>query len=111
MTSRILTFNPPVDGLSAIVNVLGRVGPGEANAADDVRAVQRLIQIAGKTRQVATGIGLPNCTGHFDAARDFGFTSCSIIKSAGTRTRLSMESSHPHMAPPMRRELTGPSCF
>ncbi|MGB6941687.1 MAG: hypothetical protein WBE37_04790 [Bryobacteraceae bacterium] len=71
MTSRILTLNPPVDGLSAIVNVLGRVGPGEANAADDVRAVQRLIQIAGKTKQVATGIGLPNCTGHFDAATGF----------------------------------------
>jgi hypothetical protein len=60
-----------VDGLSAIVNVLGRVGPGEANAADDVRVVQRLIQIAGKTKQVATGIGLPNISGHFDAATGF----------------------------------------
>jgi hypothetical protein len=71
MASRILTLNPPAGGLSAIVNVLGKVGPGEANAAEDVRVVQRLIQIAGKTKQVATGIGLPAATGHFDAATGF----------------------------------------
>lgn len=71
MASRILTLNPPVEGLSAIVNVLGKVGPGEANAADDVRVVQRLIQIAGKNKAAAVGIGLPGVSGHFDAATGF----------------------------------------
>lgn len=70
--SRILTLNPPVDGLSTIVNVLKRVGPNEDNDSADVRVVQRLIQMAGKGGSARTkSIGLPSVTGHFDAATGF----------------------------------------
>jgi len=48
--SRILSLNSPFHGLSTIVNVLKRVGPSEVNEAADVRVVQRLIQMAGKSR-------------------------------------------------------------
>jgi hypothetical protein len=68
---RILALNPPYNGMSTIVNVLGRVGPGEPNNPDDVRVVQRLLQLASRGGAVATSIGVPQLTGHFDAATGF----------------------------------------
>ncbi len=69
--SRILVLNPPFHGVSTIVNVLKRVGPGEANDAADVRVVQRLIQLAGKGTASGVKIGLPTVTGTYDAATGF----------------------------------------
>jgi len=69
--SRILSLNPPFQGLSTIVNVLKCVGPGEVNEAADVRVVQRLIQIAGRTSPAEVKIFLPSVTGRFDAATGF----------------------------------------
>jgi len=68
---RILALNPPFSGMSTIVNVLGRVGPGEPNNPDDVRVVQRLMQMAGRGRAASASIGVPQVTGHFDAATGF----------------------------------------
>lgn len=67
---RILTLNPPYQGMSAIVNVLSKVGPDGPNNPDDVRVVQRLCQMAGKSA-FAKGIGLPQTTGHYDASTGF----------------------------------------
>jgi hypothetical protein len=68
---RILALNPPYNGMSAIVNVLGRVGPGEQNSPDDVRVVQRLLQMCSRGKAFAGSIGVPQATGHFDAATGF----------------------------------------
>ncbi len=68
---RILALNPPYKGMSAIVNVLGRVGPKEQNSSDDVRVVQRLLQIGSLGGQLAASVGVPQLTGHFDAATGF----------------------------------------
>jgi hypothetical protein len=68
---RILALNPAYDGMSAIVNVLGRVGPGEANSPDDVRVVQRLLQMCARGKAFAGSIGVPQVTGHFDATTGF----------------------------------------
>jgi hypothetical protein len=56
--------------MSAIVNVLGRVGPNEPNNADDVRVVQQLLQMGARGSTIA-GLGLPQPTGRFDAATGF----------------------------------------
>jgi hypothetical protein len=69
--ARILALNPPYSGMSTIVNVLNRVGPGEPNNPDDVRVVQRLMQMGGRGKAAAASIGLPQVTGHFDAATGF----------------------------------------
>jgi hypothetical protein len=69
--ARILALNPPYNGMSAIVNVLGRVGPGEPNNPDDVRVVQRLLQMCARGKAFAGNIGVPQPTGHFDAATGF----------------------------------------
>jgi hypothetical protein len=68
---RILALNPPYDGMSTIVNVLGRVGPGESNNPDDVRVVQSLLQLCARGKAFAGSIGVPQATGHFDAATGF----------------------------------------
>jgi hypothetical protein len=65
-------LNPPFHGVSAIVNVLKRVGPNEANDAADVRVVQRLIQMGAKGSSAAVrSIGLPSVTGSYDATTGF----------------------------------------
>lgn len=69
--ARILTLNPPFNGLSSVVNVLGRVGPGESNNPDDVRVVQRLLEMCSRGKATAGNIGYPQSTGHFDAATGF----------------------------------------
>jgi hypothetical protein len=69
--ARILTLNPPYNGMSAIVNVLGRVGPGEPNNPDDVKVVQRLLQLASRGGGPATSLGIPQPTGRFDAVTGF----------------------------------------
>ena len=70
--SRILALNPPLYGLSTIVNVLKRVGPGEVNDAGDVRVVQRLIQMGAKGASAAVrSVGLPSVTGTYDATTGF----------------------------------------
>ena len=68
---RILALNPPYNGMSSIVNVLGRVGPGEANNPDDVRVVQRLLQLASRGGGPAVSLGIPQPNGHFDAVTGF----------------------------------------
>jgi hypothetical protein len=68
---RILTLNPPYNGMSAIVNVLARVGPGETNNTEDVKVVQRLMQMGARGKAPAASIGVPQVTGHFDAATGF----------------------------------------
>lgn len=68
---RILVLNSPFEGLSAIVNVLARVGSGEANNPDDVRVVQRLLQLASRGGSPAKSLGVPQPTGHFDAVTGF----------------------------------------
>ena len=68
---RILTLNPPYNGMSAIVNVLGRVGADEANNPDDVKVVQRLLQMAARGKAFAGSIGIPQVTGHFEATTGF----------------------------------------
>ena len=62
-------MKPPFKGLSSVVNVLGRVGPGEANSLDDVKVVQQLLQMCSKGS--TNGINVPNVTGRFDAATGF----------------------------------------
>ncbi len=69
--ARILALNPPFNGLSTIVNVLGRVGPGEPNNPDDVRVVQSLLQMCARGKAFAASIGVPQPSGHFDAATGF----------------------------------------
>jgi hypothetical protein len=67
--SRILVLNPPFLGLSTIVNVLDKVGPKQTNEAADVRVVQNLLRMISFTQ--GSTIGLPQVTGHFDAATGF----------------------------------------
>jgi len=69
--ARILALNPPFNGMSTIVNVLGRVGAGEANNPDDVRVVQSLLQMCARGKAFAASIGVPQLTGHFDASTGF----------------------------------------
>jgi hypothetical protein len=70
--SRILALNPVVEGMSTIVNVLKRVGPGEANDTADVRVVQRLIQMAARGASAETrSVGFPSVTGKYDAVTGF----------------------------------------
>ena len=69
--SRILALNPALEGMSTIVNVLKRVGPGEANDAADVRVVQRLIQMAAKGSASGMKVGVPSVTGQYDAMTGF----------------------------------------
>ncbi len=69
--SRVLTINPPYKGLSVAVNVLKHVGPGKPNDNDDVRLIQRLLQLCATGSEFAADIGLPNLTGKFDAATGF----------------------------------------
>jgi hypothetical protein len=57
--------------MSAIVNVLGRVGPGERNNSDDVKVVQRLLQLASRGGAPAVSFGIPQLTGRFDAVTGF----------------------------------------
>jgi hypothetical protein len=68
---RILALNPPYQGLSTIVNVLARVGPTETNTSDDVRVVQRLLQMCARGSNIGARIGMPQPTGNFDAATGF----------------------------------------
>jgi len=69
--ARILALNPPFDGMSTIVNVLGRVGPDQPNNPDDVRVVQSLLQMCARGKAFAASIGVPQATGRFDAATGF----------------------------------------
>lgn len=79
--SRILALNPPYNGLSTIVNVLKRVGPGEVNDAADVRVVQRLIQMGAKGASAAvSSVGLPSVTGMFDAVTGFWIYHCQRLQ-------------------------------
>jgi hypothetical protein len=71
MANPILTLNPPFHGLSAIVNVVNRVGPSEVNNSADVRVVQRLIQMAARGSTAGVKIGVPAATGTYDAATGF----------------------------------------
>ena len=71
MANPILILNPPFHGLSSIVNVVSKVGPNEVNSSDDVKVVQRLIQIIGSGGGVVAKIGIPAVTGNFDAATGF----------------------------------------
>jgi hypothetical protein len=66
---RILTLNPPFQGLSSIVNVLNRVGPQELNDPSDVKVVQTLIRM--HTSAFSKKIGVPQVTGNYDAATGF----------------------------------------
>jgi hypothetical protein len=68
---RILTLNPPFRGLTSAVNVLDRVGTKQANSVDDVKIVQKLLQLCSKGSEFASEIGLPPITGRFDAATGF----------------------------------------
>jgi hypothetical protein len=68
---RILALNPPFNGMSAIVNVAGRVGPREQNNPDDVRVVQRLLQMCSRGQAFSTSAGVAQVTGHFDAVTGF----------------------------------------
>jgi hypothetical protein len=66
---RILPLSPPFQGLTKIVNVFDKVGPEERNDTEDVKIVQKLLQMAGKGAEVS--IDVPNLTGKFDAATGF----------------------------------------
>ena len=80
MANPILTLNPPFHGLSAIVNVVGRVGPSEVNNNADVRVVQRLIQMGAKGSTAGVKIGLPAVTGNYDAATGFWIYHVQFIQ-------------------------------
>lgn len=69
--ARILALNPPYDGMSMIVNVLGRVGSREPNNPDDVRVVQRLLQMCSRGKTFSSSVGVAQPTGHFDAVTGF----------------------------------------
>jgi hypothetical protein len=80
--ARILVLNPPFEGMSTIVNVLGRVGPKEPNNPDDVRVVQRLLQMGSRGAGFATSMGVPQPTGRFDAVTGFWiFYAQNIFKA------------------------------
>jgi len=66
---RILTLNPPFQGLSSIVNVVTRVGPTEPNDPSDVKVVQALIRM--HTSAFSKKVGVPQVTGNYDAATGF----------------------------------------
>jgi hypothetical protein len=68
---RIVKLSVPFNGLSSFVNVIHAVGPEQVNAPDDVKVVQRLLQMMGKGSQIAPRFGLPAVTGHFDAITGF----------------------------------------
>ncbi len=68
---RVLHANPPIQGVSTVLNVLQRVGPGEPNQAADVRLLQRLLQLAEGAAADRSGIAVPAVTGRFDAATGF----------------------------------------
>ena len=69
--ARLLPFNPPYRGLSVAVNVMGRVGTKEPNNVDDVKVVQKLLQLCSRGSEFASEIGLPTVSGRFDAATGF----------------------------------------
>lgn len=69
--ARLQPINPPFQGISVIVNVNNRVGPKETNSPDDVKVVQRLLQMAGKGQVFSSEVGLPAVTGRFDAVTGF----------------------------------------
>jgi hypothetical protein len=69
--SRILKLNPPFRGLTVAVNVLDHVGPKLTNNLDDVKVVQKLLQLSSKGSEFASEIGLPAISGRFDAATGF----------------------------------------
>lgn len=68
--NRILQLKTPHQGLSSIVNVEARVGPGEANLRDDVKIVQQLLLMVNGSHSQRS-YGLPRVTSHFDAATGF----------------------------------------
>jgi len=57
--------------MSMIVNVLGRVGSREPNNPDDVRVVQRLLQMCSRGKAFSSSVGAAQPTGHFDAVTGF----------------------------------------
>src|SRR5262245_55807093 len=67
---RILPLNPPFHGMSSILNVLERVGPGEPNKSTDVIIVQKLMLLVARNTNGASA-GLPVPTGRFDAVTGF----------------------------------------
>src|SRR5579871_3607112 len=79
---RILPLNPPFQGLTKIVNVFDKVGPDQTNNADDVKVVQKLLQMAAKGTPV--GIDTPNITGKFDAATGFWAYHIQVALHDGT---------------------------
>jgi hypothetical protein len=69
--ARMLALNPPYNGMSMIVNVQGRVGPVEPNNSDDVRVVQRLLQMSSRGGAFSSKVGAATPTGHFDSVTGF----------------------------------------
>ena len=69
--SRVLTLNPPFRGLTTAINVLSHVGTKQTNNLDDVKVVQKLLQLCSKGSDFASEIGLPAISGKFDAATGF----------------------------------------
>ena len=80
---RILAMNPPFNGMSAVVNVLGRVGPRESNNPEDVRVIQQLLQMASRGSPIASRIEVPQATGRFDAATGFWIFYTQSIQRTG----------------------------
>lgn len=70
--ARILQLKPAFAGMSTIVNVLERVGPGEANMPEDVKVVQDLLRMMCKGESPKfKAMGYPQVTGRFDSATGF----------------------------------------
>lgn len=86
---RMLALNPPYNGMSMIVNVLGRVGPAEQNSPDDVRVVQRLLQMSSRGGAFSAKVGAAQPTGHFDSVTGFWiFWVQERVKALITRSQI-----------------------
>ena len=75
-------MNQPFQGLSSIVNVIQRVGPGEISDPNDVKVVQALIRL--HTSLFAKRVRVPQVSGNFDAATDsYIYDTRHFLKSKG----------------------------
>jgi hypothetical protein len=75
--------------MSMIVNVQGRVGPVEANNADDVRVVQRLLQMSSRGGAFSSRVGAATPTGHYDSVTGFWiFWVQDRVKSMFTKSQI-----------------------
>ena len=87
--ARMLALNPPYQGMSMIVNVQGRVGPVEPNNPDDVRVVQRLLQMSSRGGAFSAQVGAAQPTGHFDSVTGFWiFWVQDRVKALFTRSQI-----------------------